>query len=385
VRVGIEALFVSPGKSGGVETYTRYLVDAIARVAPEVELSLLLREDAAEDWRSGSGVAIVPIRCGAGTPSIIGAIQTRTPMRAARLGLDVMHHVLDYTSLLWPRPQVVTVHDLILDEFYDHERMARSPVRTAMRRQLFRMGLRRAARIVVPTRSVRDQMIARLGVSPGRIAVTHEAPKPAPRCHDPAPVVRRHGLEPDGYLLTVSRFLPHKNLHRLVRAYLDADLDRPLAIAGVSDFPPSAAPIVSQARRDIERSGRADAVRLLGCVPEEDLPALYAGARAFVFPSLAEGFGLPPLEALAQGTPVLASDIPVHREVLGDAASYFPPSDDRALARELLRICDDELVRRSVLRQAGALLGSYGWDRTARATLAVYREITRRRPIGAAA
>jgi alpha-1,3-rhamnosyl/mannosyltransferase len=374
VRIGIEALAVAANNTGGVETYTRELVRALRRLRSRDALVLLARPSlAATEWARGSGIEIATIGIDDDDDErrTWWASQSWVAVTAARRRFDVLHHVTPFACLPWLGAQIVTVHDLISEQFYRDENLRSRPLRTRIRERMLAASLRRARRILVPTRAVRAQLLAAHGVDAARVVVTPEAPRPLGDGADPA-ALARHGLVAGEYLFTVSRFLPHKNLATLVAAHLRSGSTRTLAIAGVPDFPSYAEPVLDELRARLRSDGARAPVRLLGFVEEAELAALYRGARLFVFPSLAEGFGLPPLEAMSMDTPVLAADTPVHREVLGDAAAYFAATSVEHLAARLVEASEDEPLRAQLRERARAWIARYSWDETARRTLCAY-------------
>jgi glycosyltransferase involved in cell wall biosynthesis len=226
-------------------------------------------------------------------------------------GVDVFHAPWIDGALLRPQcPMVVTLHDLVpLKRPGDY-------LRTGLRFRMRYLAVRRAARVIVPTEAVAHDARERLEIAPERVDVVHEAPDPvfAPRTAAEVAATRgRHGI-PEDYLLWVGG-LEHPDPRKRVAALAAAPRTLPLALVGPAS----------------RWAHELDGVIVTGEVPDSDLAALYTGARALVFPSDDEGFGLPPVEALACGTPVVASDLPALREVLGDRAGYVPPDDLPAL------------------------------------------------------
>ncbi|MEJ7782312.1 MAG: glycosyltransferase family 1 protein [Solirubrobacteraceae bacterium] len=213
---------------------------------------------------------------------------------------------IDGALLRAPCPQVVTVHDVIpLKRRSEY-------LRTGMRFRLRYLAVSRAQRVVVPTQAVAADVEELLGVDAQRLAVVPEAPAAAfvPRSPEAvASVLARHGL-PEDYLLWVGG-LRHPDPRKRVAALAAAPRELPLVLVG----------------RTAAWARELPGVILTGEIDDEDLAALYTGARALVFPSDDEGFGLPPVEALACGTPVVASDVPVLREVLGDRATFVDAAD----------------------------------------------------------
>jgi glycosyltransferase involved in cell wall biosynthesis len=373
-HIGIEALSIVPGRTGGVETYTRGLLDGLLACDPALRLTLFVRRDAAgAGWPRDPRVQLATIDARPRMAELAPLLQTWLPWRARRLGIDVVHHVAWYGALATRLPTVVTIHDLITTCFYGRDVDGRRALRSRLRDGFLRLSARRASRVIVPSAAVRDELIAHFGVAAARVVVTHEAPKElGGAASADAAVLAGHGLRADDYVLAISRFLPHKNLERLISAHLRAAVPHPLVIAGVSDFPPHGRPVLERVRAEVAASPHRASIRFLGFVGDAELPALYRGARAFAWPSLAEGFGLPPLEAMRHHAPVLASDIAVHREVLGDGAGYFAATDTDALALALRRLCADDAERAHLRRRGAAQVARYSWTRTAAATLVAY-------------
>ena len=238
-------------------------------------------------------------------------------------------------------------------------------------RTMLYAAVRRADRFLAISESTGRDLHQCLGVPQDRIDVTPLAVSEAYRpLTGPAPlelVRRRYGLPPT-YILFVGRLEPRKNVPRLLDAYamlLKEGIDiPPLVLAGARGWHMRAV--------DARLRQLTGHVRLLGYVPEADLPAVYAGARLFVYPSVYEGFGIPVLEALSCGVPTITSNVSSMPEVAGDAAELIDPHDTDALRRAIARLLRDDQrcveLRRSALRRASA----FSWDRTARLTADAY-------------
>jgi len=277
-----------------------------------------------------------------------------------RVGADLFHaphYVLPYGL---PCPAVVTIHDLIHLRFPEH----RTALESAYARRTVARALRSAARVLTVSEATRRELADRFGESGARAVVVPNgvderflAPLPDAAL---AATLSRLGLAP-GYLLFVGNPKPHKNLPALLAAQARLAAERP-------DLPP----LVLAGG---EAAPAAGGVRRLGVVAEADLPALYRGALALVVPSLWEGFGLPALEAMASGTPVVAAARGGLPEVVGDAGLLFDPADPAALPAALGRIVDDAAWRAELGRRGPARAAGYRWREAARATLAVYREL----------
>jgi glycosyltransferase involved in cell wall biosynthesis len=270
-------------------------------------------------------------------------------------------------------PSVVTIHDLGYLTFPE--------AHTARRRLELhlttRWSLRAARHVIAISRATRDDLVRHYGAEPARISVIHHGLSPAfrPAEDDAAAAATRarHGLG-GPYFLYVGTIQPRKNLVRLIEAFARAMPH--LTLAG-------AAPLLALAGRQgwlsaaitrrAHELGVADHVRFLGYVPDHDLPALLAGSLAFVFPSLYEGFGMPVLEAMACGAPVLTSTSSALPEVAGDAALLVDPADTDAIAAGLARLASEPDLRLTLRARGLARAAEFSWDRCARATLEVLR------------
>ena len=275
-------------------------------------------------------------------------------MRLARPGLS--HFLSQYVPLLPPSPFVVTIHDLIHLRFPQFFKSKVGPYY----RSAVRSACARAARVITDDPRTVDDLRRLLHVDVEKIRVVPLGVSEA-FC---APAAPYRAERP--YLLYVGNHRTHKNLTTLFDAWsrLPENRSIDLYVTGPDDFGGELERRSSEARR----------IRALGDVGEDALISYYRGARALVHPALCEGFGLPMLEAMAAGTPVIASDEAVP-EVLRDAAAIFPARDPGALGVLVLRVLDDEGFRGRLVNQGAEMAKLYTWDRCARATADVYAEI----------
>jgi glycosyltransferase involved in cell wall biosynthesis len=284
-------------------------------------------------------------------------------------GFDLLHAPGYVAPKRLPCPLVLTVYDLVA---LTHPELAKKSNVLHYRWRLPRSA-RAAARIIVPLERVARQVVERLGVERERVRVVPlgvDARLKPPSLDARARVRARHHLNRP-YILSVGNIEPKKNLPMLLRAFASLKrngLPHELVIVGKRGWKCRDV-LRLPAELDIE----AD-VRFLGYVEDDDLAGLYGGAELFAFPSLVEGFGLPPLEAMACGTPVVASDAEALVESTGDAAEHVPALDPEALANAMRRVLSDAALRER-LRAAGlARAARFTWPRAAELTRAVYRE-----------
>jgi alpha-1,3-rhamnosyl/mannosyltransferase len=177
---------------------------------------------------------------------------------------------------------------------------------------------------------------------------------------------------PKRYILYMGINKPHKNLAFLLRVFAKVGTDAKLVLAGKED------PRYSQAREEAKRLGLEDRVVFLGDIDDSDLPMLYSGVELFVFPSLYEGFGLPVLEAMACGTPVVCSGASSLPEIVGDAAVTLDPEDEAAWAATIAELLENEDFRRELSKKGLKRAGQFSWEDTARETVGIYRSVLSR-------
>lgn len=302
---------------------------------------------------------------------LYGATQSRWFRRQVERFPDHLLHVPNFILPPCANPTVATLHDLShlrYPQFHPRERIV------YLERYL-PQTLQNATRLIAVSEFVRQEIMSRLSVAAERIVTVHNGVDPAFRPHrsaELAPVLSRYNLQASGYLLTVATLEPRKNLGRLVEAYtrLPSPLRRryPLVLAGARGW------LNELLERQLAPLEHSDQLRRLGYISQADLPLLYAGARAFAYPSLYEGFGLPVLEAMASGVPVLTSNRASLPEVAGDAALLVEPTDVETLTTELERLLLDDEWRAHASKQGLRRARHFLWERCIKETVAVYRQ-----------
>jgi glycosyltransferase involved in cell wall biosynthesis len=284
-------------------------------------------------------------------------------------GFDLFHFLYNSPPLWTPCPFVLTLHDL--SYFYVPD-MVSWVNRTTSWLQ-FRLKAARAKRIIALSENTRRDIVRWLRIPESRIDVIYHGVEPT---FAPAPPERKAAVANQlrldrPFLLYVGTYLPHKNLDMLIRAFarVAGSWPGPLELVLAGKPGRNAANI----QRLVRQLGLENRIRMMGFVPEEDLPALYSLCEAFVFPSKYEGFGMPLLEAMACGAPVLSSRSSCLPEVGGDGAAYFSTEDEADLAGLLERTLRDEDFRRDLVRRGQERARQFSWQNTARRTLSVYQ------------
>lgn len=372
MHIGIDAHAIG-AQQGGNETYIRGVIRALAELDDRNRYTIYLAEPAAAaEWREGFArqhpnfeIRLLPKP----TPLI------RVPLFLAyelwRRPVDVLH--VQYTAPPFCRvPVVATIHDLAFEHMPE----------TFTRRGSFQLKLtvrrtaQRAARIATVSEYSRQDLLRTYKLPPEKIAVTYNGVEPQFTAqawpNEAADIHNRFGIKRD-YLLAVGSLQPRKNLVRLIRAYAKLRSEHKaftpqLVIVGRKLW------LADEIFAEVHRQDWAEDVILTGYVNDEDLPKLYRQATAFVYPSLFEGFGLPPVEAMACGTPVVTSNVSSLPEVTGDAALLIDPLDQASLESALLQITGDEALRARLKEQGIEQATRFTWREAAEKTLQLYRE-----------
>lgn len=297
--------------------------------------------------------------------------QTVLPVELLREGADLLHALGFVSPVAWRGRTVVTVYDLSFLRFPEvYNRANRLYLGT-----FTPPSLRRADRVITISEDARRDVIELCGVVPERVApillAADERFRPAPPADVEAFRVRK-GL-PERFVLYQGTLQPRKNVDTLVRAYAmlrgQGNDDHHLVLAGPRGW--QYEPIFEL----IRQLGMEGSVRFPGFVPDDELPLWYSSATVFAFPSRYEGFGLPLLEAMACGTPVVSSNASSLPEVVGDAGLLVDPTDVEGLCSALRRLLEDDALRRSLSAAGQARARAFSWHRMASETVQVYREV----------
>jgi glycosyltransferase involved in cell wall biosynthesis len=358
----------------GVGHYAAALLDAMLAADPGLEVSLFaVGRQRAPATTPGDGRATlrrvpVPARL------VVGAWElARYPRGEVLFGrAGAVHGTNFWVPPLRRRNGVVTVHDLT---FLLYPEFCTPQVRRY--RWILPQVLKRCAVVLTPSETVAEQVSSELAFPRDRIVVTPEGVRPSALRRGTAGTGPPAGGRPDGrgYLLFTGTREPRKNLDRLLRAFaLVPDLGLDLVVAGPAGWGSE------DLRARTVDLGIAGRVEFPGYLRDDDLAALLAGARAFVFPSLYEGFGLPPLEAMAAGVPVVAARAGALPEVLGDAPFWCDPLDVESIAAAIRTAVTDDGSRARAVAAGRARAAGYDWAETARLTLGAYERAAEEAP-----
>jgi glycosyltransferase involved in cell wall biosynthesis len=390
MRIGINGAFWGMTGTGSGQ-YLHHLVTNLALTGEDVTCFVPTRaiHDAAPDNISLEPVSTSLDNIRAGRYADLAKVyfeQAAFPRTCTAQGVQVAHVPYFAPPLRPTCPTVVTIHDLIPLRLPEYAASRR--VRLYMR--LVSRAAREATLILTDSQASARDIQELLHIPSERIRVIYLAVnRCGPIAYRPLsdeasrPLRQRLGLSRP-YLLYLGGFDRRKRVPELLRAFADAERvlsDVDLVIAGrLPDQDSSFAPDPRALTRDLGIESR---IRFVGWVPEEDKPALLSGARAFLFPSVYEGFGLPVLEALACGTPAVVASGSCLEEIAGDGALVVPPDDENALARAMIQIAHDNLLRQRLAEAGLAQAQTFSWTRTVQETLSAYREALSLSPIAA--
>lgn len=371
--IAIDGITYSHPQPGGYRTYTRNLVNHLAQVGGDFRFMLMpdriVADRFPENWRV---VTLPTYLSGLGV-----VLREQVKLRSCLRDADLLHSPAATGPLMFKGRHVVTIHDTI--EFSTPLPSLRDPKTWSMRlysRAVQRRLARSCDRIITDSHYARVQIEKLFGTKPGKVEVVYLGVEAQHTPPEPAESVSLVGesIGARSFLLAIGSIAPRKNIKRLLEAYraLPGTLRETALLVVVCTH--------RSVRLKLERSaaalGISDSVRFLEAVSDTELVRLYQAARLFVFPSLEEGFGLPPLEAMACGTPTIASNTSSLPEVLGDGALLVPPQDTNDL-RDAIEAVLIEPNLASELRARGLARSSqFSWSNTAVNTLKVYRAVT---------
>jgi glycosyltransferase involved in cell wall biosynthesis len=372
----------------GVGHYTFELARSLALEAPADRFSLLsplpLAPDVVEGIqnRSPANLSLVTL------PRNLANRRwwsVGLPLYLRREKFDLFHGTNYEIPLVSKTPSVVTIHDLSLLLHPE----AHEP--RLVRRAKWRLPLmaRSASVIVTPTEAVKAEVCDRLGIDKQKVVVTHEAPRAVFQRRPPEEALetRRRLNIADDFILFVGTLEPRKNVQRLVAAF-ELVLQRTVPQTRTPTTPPqppNATPqlviaggrgwLMDDFAASLKQRGLSDKIRCPGYLDDDELCALYSSCKLFIYPSLYEGFGLPPLEAMACGAPVITSNIPSIKEVASNGARLVDPLNVGDVAAAIAHLLTNDEARKSLAEAGRKRVRSFTWERTAQQTLEVYRKL----------
>jgi len=369
MRIGIDARLIYY-RQAGIGQYTQSLIEGLAHEDPPDrgdEFVILQHRKDTLHLTPGPHFR----RRSTWTPCHHRLEQLTLPLEIWPLQLDLLHSPDYIPPFRRNCRSVITVHDLAFLHYPE--------LLTAESARYYGQidrAVRDAEGIIAVSHSTQRDLLNLLAVPAHRVTVVHEAANPIFRIIEEADAlydIRARYRLPERFILFLGTIEPRKNLPTLIQAYrllwtVEGPQVPSLVVAGAKGW------LFDSVFALVEQLGLTNHVLFIGNIPWADVPALYNLAEVFVFPSLYEGFGLPPLEAMACGTPVIAADVSSIPEVVGDAGLLIDPNDAEGLAETLGRVLNDAALRQDLRRRGLARAREFSWDRAARETLVVYRQ-----------
>ncbi len=369
MRIAINALYLVGGRAGGLETYLKGLLRGLAAIDKQNEYLLFTNRDSLGLFELADNFTEIP--CGVSAtkrPLKIIYEQNFFPFKIRSADIDVLFSPGNIGPAVTFCPSVAVIHDMVP---YERPECFSTIERTALK-ALFSMTIKTSTRLVTVSGHSKNTMIERLGVDPDKIVVVYNGVDEILLRKAPA----RPGIACSPYILTTASDKAYKNIDSLLRALKilkeEDGLEERLVVSG--RLGGLEAGLISL----VDELGLTGSVDFPGFVSRDELIDLYHGARAFVFPSLFEGFGLPVLEAMACGAPVASSNAASLPEAVGDAGLLFNPNDPVDIARKTLKLLTDEDLRTKLINKGRKRAAEFSWERAARETLVVLESVARR-------
>jgi glycosyltransferase involved in cell wall biosynthesis len=381
MRIGIDARFLTHPQKGGFKTYTENLVTALSCVDDRNEYVLYLDREPDQNTqiplKPNFSHKVLKQLPGVGMP---WREQVKISLQIARDRVDLLHSPSLTAPLMHGCPLVMTIHDTI---WLFPEKYSRSDTFSLQWKLMEwyqitipRIASRRASAILTVSQLSKDDIVRHLSIDPEFVHVTHAAVGSFFRPVDDPGLARsmrtKYGLDTK-YILGIGSADPRKNIEKLVEAYalLPEKLKTEYHLAVIWTAP-ALAESLSKRIHELEISRF---VHFLFQVPNEDLVLLYQKASLFVFPSLYEGFGLPVLEAMACGTPVVAANTSSIPEVAGDAAYLVEPTDPKGISTAMAQVLSDDKIASEMVKKGLKRNATFSWEKCARETLSVYMKV----------
>lgn len=370
MKIAIEAQRIFRPNKHGMDFVALETIRCLQRLDTENEYFVFVGDGPDRCLEETPNVHIVTLRC----PSYPLWEQWALPRAVARVKPDLLHCTSNTAPVWGPTPLVVTLHDII---FLEKQAGRNTSLYQSLGRQYRRLVVPRilpkCRRIITVSQFECDRIRTALGLDPERIVAVHNGYNPRFRPMDDTAEVTKRYLPDAEYLFFLGNTDPKKNTPGTLRAYAEyvRRSERPLPLL-VADLPMQAAESILQ---QIGEPELMDRLRLPGYIPNGDLPAVYNGASAFLYTSLRESFGIPQLEAMACGTPVVTSNTSAIPEIAGEGAILVDPASPEAIAGALLRLETDAAYRAEKIAYGLERVKLFSWEQTAQKLLALYREL----------
>ena len=369
MRIGIDARFFgSIGK--GLGRYTQKLIENLEKIDTQNQYFIFLRRANWDEYipRSKHFTRVL-----ADIPWYTLREQIQMPKIFHKCGLDLVHFPHFNVPVSYKGRFVVTIHDLILFRYPTRKASTLSApvyfIKKKAYQRVIRSAIQNSSQIIAVSKHTKKDILKHFRIEPEKIHVTYEGVDfaSAPRQESHQTILQKYGIITP-YVLYVGNAYPHKNLERLIISFREAAKRHPdlnLVLAGKEDY-------FYKNLKKFAKEKKIPGLIFSGYISEEHLPTIYSEAKLYVFPSLYEGFGLPPLEAMVMNTPVASSNTSCLPEILGNAAHYFDPRGISETAEAIERVLTDNTLRKHLIAAGKEQIKKYSWEKMARKTLDIY-------------
>lgn len=370
MKIGIDARFFGPfGK--GLGRYTEKVVKGLEKIDSENEYVIFLRSENFDDYTPAQK-NFTKKKADFSWYSL--EEQTKLPRLLDQHNFDLVHFPHFNVPLLYRKPFVVTIHDLIIMHFPTKRATTLGPVKYALKqfgyRRVINHAVKDSSHVITVSEFSKKDITKHFAITENSVSVTYQSTFENEGNVAPFENLSKKFNIPQPFFLYVGNVYPHKNIERGLKAFKAFQKNNPevhFVLVGKEDY------FFKRTKEFVKDMGIPNVI-FTGFVDDEELNGLYASAEIYFFPSLYEGFGLPPLEAMSHGLPVVSSNKTCMPEILGEAAEYFDPEDVDNIAENLERVYADRDLQKNMSENSLKQVQKYSWEQCAKETLEVYKK-----------
>lgn len=372
MRIGIDARFVGP-QGTGLGKYTEKLIENLSQIDKKNQYVIFLKKENLNWGKLGPNFT----RVEADIPWYSIEEQILLPQIFQKEKLDVLHIPHFNVPILYKGKIIVTIHDLIHHHFSETSATTKNQIIFKTKRIAYKLiisqSVKKAQKIITPSSYVKDEVVKYFKVAPDKITVTYEAAEEEyfKETAKIKPKILNFDIK-SPFILYVGNAYPHKNLNNLLEAFkiLNSQFSTlNLVIVCARDV------FANRLEEKVAKLHLEKSVQMPGYIKPGDLSVIFKKAQAYISPTLSEGFGIPGLNAMASGLPVICSDIPILKEVYKDAAHYFNPKDPKDMAEKISQVLRDSKLSSRLSQNGLKLAKTYSWSKMARQTLKIYESV----------
>ena len=377
MKIGIDARFVGPSGTG-LGKYAEKLIENLIKIDCKNQYFIFLGKANWDYLKLGKNFKKIL----ADVPWYSLSEQVKLPKIFEKQSLDLLHVPHFNAPIFYKGLFIITIHDLIHHQFSESSVTTKNPLIFKIKRFGYRFvinyAIKNSQKILVPSNFVKNELIKTFGVNPQKITVTYEAAEEEYFQKSNVKSQRSNVLEKFSirkpFLIYVGNAYPHKNLEKLLEAFKILTTNYELKTINLILVCPRNV-FLKRLQENIEEQGLEDQVSLTGYIPARELSIIFRQAKTYVFPSLSEGFGIPGLNAMAAGLPVICSNIPTLKEVYGDAALYFNPHNPKDIAAKIQEVITNQQLSSDLVEKGREQVKKYSWQKMAQETLDVYESV----------